>query len=58
MSALLGGPLAWFFLWFRSSCLESRLRTAVAGRVTIAVLNVFVLHVWPPGASGYHIFVS
>lgn len=58
MSALLGGPLAGFFLWFRSSCLESRLSTAVAGRITVAVLNVLVLHVWPRGASGYRIFVS
>lgn len=31
VSVLLGGPLAWFFPWFRSSCLESGLSTAVAG---------------------------
>ena len=58
MSALLGGPLAGFLLWFRSSCLESRLSTAVAGRVTVAVLNVLVPHVWPRGGLQATVFLS
>ena len=52
MSVSLRGPPAWFQPWFRSSCLESRLSTAVAGRVAVAVPIVLVLHVWPRGASG------
>lgn len=48
----LGGPPARFQPWFRSSCLGSRLSTAVAGRVAVAVPIALVLLVRPRGASG------